>query len=150
MSRVQRQFFSAVLALMMALHVASELLEMSPTGSSGLSMLGMGVSALVSAAALGLFLRTRGTQADGRPFLSSEPQSRRRSIWLSVGGLILCLIPMLLILVVARLLGIGSVRFSQSLDFVAAVSYPILGSVALIGLLRSASAARAEKATSRA
>lgn len=148
MRRVQRLFFSALLALMMALHATEELLEPLPSDLSSLWMVGVGVSAVVCASALGLFLKTLGTQVDGLPLLSDEPGSRRRSIWLAIGTVILCLLGASLVVVLARLMGIGSARFSQYLDSAAAVWFPLVGSITFLWLLRNAPARHVDRATS--
>jgi len=142
MTRLQRLFFSALLALMMALHATEELLEPLSSDPNWLRMVGVGVSAVVSAAALGLFLRSLATQVDGQPFLGGGPGSRRRSIWPGIGAVILCLLGASLVVVLARSMGIGSDRIGRYLDTVAAVWFPLVGSLALVWLLRKAPAER--------
>jgi len=146
MRRLQRLIFSVLLALMMALHATGVLLETSPSDLGWLSMVGVGVSALVGAAALGLFFRTLATQVDGLPLSSVESGSRRRSIWLGIGVLILCLLGASLVIVLARLLGIGPAQFGQSIDVATAVWFPLGGSIAFLGLLRSSPARRVDRA----
>ena len=148
MRRAQRLFFSAMLALMMAMHAAAELLRASPNEASWLSLVGVGVSVLVTAAAVALFLKARAMRSDDLPFLTGDHASRRRSIWLGIAATILCLVGTTLMIVLVRLLGISSAQISPFLDIATAVTFPLLGSIALIGLLRKTPARRADKATS--
>jgi hypothetical protein len=145
MRRIQRLIFSALLTLMMALHATGVLLETSPSDLSWLSIVGVGVSALVGAAALGLFVWTWGTQADGVSFSIGNRESRTRSIWWGIGCLILCLLGTSVLLVLARSMGIGSAQLGQFIDMAAAVYFPVGGSIALLGLLRNAPARRVDR-----
>jgi hypothetical protein len=130
-------------------HVASQLVRQSPTEASWLSMVDIGVSLLVTSGAVALFLKTRAMQPDGQPLLSGDGDTRWQSLWRGIGGLILCLVGTLLIIVLVRLLGYDSAQVSRPLDITTAVAYPFFGLIVLMGLIRKGSAQRADMATSR-
>jgi hypothetical protein len=139
--------YSVLLALLMALHAARQLLERSAGEPSWLWMIGFGVSVAVGLAALGLFLRTLGTQVGGLPLPSAELGPRSRSMWLAFGVLILCLFSASIAVMLARLVGIGSDPLSQYLDSAAAVWFPVVGSLTLVWLLRYSPARRTNGGT---
>jgi hypothetical protein len=149
MRRLQKLCFTALLALIMALHATGVLVEVSPGELSWLSMAGVGISALIAVGAIALFVRILARPSDGLPFLDGSRESRTWAIWRGIGGVVLCLIATFLAILLMRLTGLSSSRLDQYIDIVSAVVYPLGGAIAFFGLLGSARPQGVEEAAPR-
>lgn len=150
MGRTQRLVYSGLLAFAMAAHLTASRLGVATfADASPLAMVGIGVSVLVLAGALAIFLKSIAAKPDGQAFFQGDDDARRRSRRRAVGLMTVIVASTILLAILMRFLGVDSFNVSSFGDTLNAVVFPLFGSVVLVGMLRKGSSSRSGGAGSR-